>query len=136
MPLVRYFIFAGGMLIGLLFLCDWYFPTSRDALSAVTDNGVDRSIIRIHSNHKWPGAIRFDTNAPIPTAPALVAAEAFDPPAEHVRQVYAMAPAPPQREAQKIRRPAKPPRTALREIRRRVAIYKSPPPSGWPPIGW
>jgi hypothetical protein len=49
MPLVRYFVFTGGMLLGLLVLADWYFP--MQASVAAHDN-VDRSIIRIHSSHK------------------------------------------------------------------------------------
>ena len=65
MPLVRYFVFVGGMLLGLLFLADWYFPAST-AATAIADNDVDRSIIRIHSSHKWPAAIQMDTRAPMP----------------------------------------------------------------------
>ena len=60
MPVVRYFVIVGGMLLGLLFFADWYFPTST-AATAGADTDVDRSIIRIHSLHKWPAAIRMDT---------------------------------------------------------------------------
>ena len=94
------------MLLGLLFLADWYFPTST-AAPAVADNDVDRSIIRIHSRHKWPAAIRMDTAAPMPAASAAapVMAEAKAPGAtvERVRQAYAFEP-PPQKAPDKIGR--------------------------------
>jgi hypothetical protein len=70
MPLGRYFGFAGSVLLALLFLADWYIPK----LSAEPDRaGVDRSIIRIHSMHRWPEAIVFDTNIPTITPPVVAA---------------------------------------------------------------
>jgi hypothetical protein len=135
MPLVRYFLFTGSMLLGLLFLADWYFPTSS-AATAITDTDVDRSIIRIHSSHKWPAAIRMDTNAPMPAA-APVMAEATVPnaPVERVRQAYAFEP-PPQKAPDKIRRRAKPSRALSREHSQHFANYQPPDSRGWPPAGW
>jgi hypothetical protein len=73
MPLGRYFGFAGSLLLALLFLADWYIPK----LSAEPDRAdVDRSIIRIHTLHKWPEAIAFDTSLPTVTPPPVIAAEA------------------------------------------------------------
>src|SRR5262245_29034646 len=103
MPLVRYFVFVGGMLLGLVFLADWYFPSST-AANAVTDNEVDRSIIRIHSSHKWPSAVQMDTSASMPAAAPVVAeATPSGPPPEHVRQAYAFEP-PTQKPAEKVHR--------------------------------
>ena len=135
MPLVRYFVFVGGMLLGLLFLADWYFPTSS-ATTAVADNDVDRSIIRIHSRHKWPAAIQMDTSAPMPAA-APVVAEAAAPsaPVERVRQAYAFEP-PLQKAAEKPRRRARPPRSLSREHGQHFANYQPPDLRGWPPAGW
>jgi hypothetical protein len=135
MPLVRYFVFVGGMLLGLLFLADWYFPTST-ATTASADNDIDRSIIRIHSRHKWPAAIRMDTSAPMP-APAAVMAEAPAPdaPIEHVKQAYAFEPAP-QKAAEKPRRRTKPSRPLSRDQSQHFANYQPPDSRGWPPAGW
>jgi hypothetical protein len=107
MPLVRYFVFTGGMLLGLLFLADWYFP--MDATVAA-HNDVDRSIIRIQSSHKWPDAVRIDTNVPIVAtapviaeAPLIAGAAPVGIPAERLRQAYASEPSP-QKSAAKIHR--------------------------------
>ena len=135
MPVVRYFVYVGGMLLGLLFLADWYFPTST-AANTVADNEVDRSIIRIHSSHKWPAAIQMDTRASMP-APDPVIAEAAAPtaPVERVRQAYAFEP-PPQKAPDKPRRRAKPPRPLSREHGQHFANYQPPDSRGWPPAGW
>ena len=72
MPLARYFGFAGSVLLALLFLADWYIPK----LSAAPDRaGVDKSIIRIHSKHKWPEAIALDTSLPTIVPPPVIMAE-------------------------------------------------------------
>jgi hypothetical protein len=71
MPLGRYFGFAGSVLLALLFLADWYIPK----LSAEPDRAdVDRSIIRIHTMHRWPDAIVFDTSLPTITPPPVITA--------------------------------------------------------------
>jgi hypothetical protein len=59
MPIIRYFIFAGGLLVALLFLADYFLPASPE-LSAGVD--VDRTIIRIHSMRALPERIVFDTS--------------------------------------------------------------------------
>src|SRR5689334_14718463 len=93
MPLVRYLLFAGSMLLGLLFLSDWYFPKPAAAEAVATD--VDRSIIRIHSSHQWPVAVRINTSEQIPsvTSPTVVVSDlpAFAS-ATPVRQAYAYMP--------------------------------------------
>src|SRR5712672_87399 len=72
MPLGRYLAYTGGLLLAFLFLIDWYLPRP---VADPTHADVDRSIIRIHSMHKWPGAVVFDTNQPtiVPPAPAVAA---------------------------------------------------------------
>jgi hypothetical protein len=123
------------MLLGLLFLADWYFPESS-AATAVTDNDVDRSVIRIHSSHKWPAAIRMDTAAPMPS-PAPVIAEAPPPaaPVQRVRQAYAFE-LPAQKAPEKLRRHAKSSRPLSGDNRQRFANYQPPDSHGWPPAGW
>ena len=61
-PLARYFLFVGTLLLAMLFIADHYLdksssPTFREA-------EVDKSIIRIRSAHKWPEKIIFDTSLP------------------------------------------------------------------------
>jgi hypothetical protein len=63
MLVLRYFLFVGSALVGLLFLADSYFPLLPSAASA---GDVDRSIIRIHSAQQWPAPVRFDTTQPVP----------------------------------------------------------------------
>jgi hypothetical protein len=124
------------MLLGLLFVADWYFPSSTVA-NAVADNEVDRSIIRIHSRPKWPSAIQMDTAEPMPAVPAaapvMAQARAPDAPVERVKQAYAFEP-PPQRAPDKIRRRAK--RPLSREHSQHFANYQPPDSRGWPPAGW
>lgn len=70
MPLGRYFVFVGSLLLALLFLADWYFP-KLVAMPARAD--VDRTIIRLHSAHRWPEAIVFDTSLPTIVPPPQIA---------------------------------------------------------------
>jgi hypothetical protein len=79
MPLARYFVFVGGVLLTLLFISDAYLPKLPVADSDYA--GVDRSIIRIHSDRKWPERIVFDTSRPTEVSPqiASVAASAAAP---------------------------------------------------------
>jgi hypothetical protein len=134
MPLVRYFVFVGGMLLGLLFLADWYFPAST-AATAIADNDVDRSIIRIHSRHKWPIAIQMDTRAPMPTAgPVIAEATAPDAPIERVRHAYAFEP-PPKKTPEKSRRRAKPSRPLSHDQGQHLANYQPADSRGWPRAG-
>jgi hypothetical protein len=122
MPLVRYFLFAGGVLLGLLFWTDWYFP--RPAIEAAAAD-VDRSIIRIHSSHRWPAAVRFDTTTPMPRAVAVAAAEPESPgaaPTTSLKQAYAFEPTPAAKAAERPHRRARPiSRLSSREAQRRIA---------------
>lgn len=60
MPLARYIIFVGAVLLALLFISDAYLPKS-----AVADRvSADVPIIRIHSDRKWPERVVYDANLP------------------------------------------------------------------------
>ena len=68
MPLARYFLYVGGVLLLLLIMADACLPKlpkteSADAL---------RPVIRIHSDRKWPERVVYDTNRAtiIPAQPA------------------------------------------------------------------
>jgi hypothetical protein len=98
MPLLRYFVFVGGALLTLLFAVSAVMP----ALPAVgaSKSTTDLSIIRIHSDQKWPERIVFDTSRPTTPPPNLAApvvAEAIPPqqnvaalsPKARVREAFA-----------------------------------------------
>jgi len=90
MPIGRYFVFVGSVLLALLFLADRYTPEPI-VPSARAD--IDRSVIRIHSIHKWPEAIVYDTSLPTIVPPVVAAgASPEKPPLEAFAQ---LPPAPP-----------------------------------------
>jgi hypothetical protein len=69
MPLARYFLYVGGVLLTLLFILDaclTKFP--------VMETQANLPIIRIHSDRKWPERVVFDTSLPtIVPAPTAIA---------------------------------------------------------------
>src|SRR5258708_15546303 len=79
MPLARYFVFVGGVLLALLFVIDAVLPQLPAADANRTATAVDRSIIRIHSDRKWPERVVFDTSIPTIVPAQAVNAEAFVP---------------------------------------------------------
>ena len=94
MPVARYFLLVGGVLLALLFLSNEVLPQLPVA-ERVAEAGRDKSVIRINSDRKWPERVVFDTNMPTivpPVAPALVAkAEAAAPAPAAVAEVSAQA---------------------------------------------
>ncbi|MGZ5872966.1 MAG: hypothetical protein ACXWKP_12750 [Bradyrhizobium sp.] len=77
MPLARYFFFVGAALLTLLFIIDAYVPKlpTVERVKAA----ADLSVIRIHSDRKWPERVVFDTSLPTITPVAARAAEASVP---------------------------------------------------------
>ena len=75
MPVARYFLLVGGVLLALLFLLNEVLPQLPVA-ETVAESGSNKSVIRINSDRKWPERVVFDTNMPTivpPIAPVLVA---------------------------------------------------------------
>jgi hypothetical protein len=73
MPVARYFLFVGGVLLALLFVIGSYMPQPPVETAANTES--DKPFIRINSERKWPEAVVFDTShPPAVAAPAVVAA--------------------------------------------------------------
>jgi hypothetical protein len=62
---MRYFLFVGAALLALLLVAGEVFPTAP-AESAVqgTSTASDLSVIRIHTDRKWPERVVFDTTIP------------------------------------------------------------------------
>ena len=83
MPVGRYFIFIGSILFALLLFADWYFPGSATASHA----DVDRSILRIKSDHRWPERIVIDTSQPTIVPPTVLVE--YPPAARGSREAFA-----------------------------------------------
>ena len=73
MPLARYFLFVGGVLLALLFVSGWMLPKLPMAESA--DLGVERSFLKINSDRKWPERIVFDPSIPTVVPVQIATAE-------------------------------------------------------------
>src|SRR5258706_3734272 len=70
MPTARYFIIVGGTLAALLFIASWCLPTPP-AMFADQPLALDRAIIRIKSERKWPEKVVLDTSQPTIAPPAV-----------------------------------------------------------------
>jgi hypothetical protein len=70
MPLARYFLYVGGVLLTLVFILD----ACLVKLPVVERAHVNLPVIRIHSDRKWPERIVFDTTRPtiVPARAAIV----------------------------------------------------------------
>ena len=134
MPVMRYFLFVGGVLLALLFITDALLPRLPAAERA--DTGLP--VIRIHSDRKWPERVVFDTSRPIvaaaPTAAAMPAAVADLSAKARVRQAFAQLPPPeaqrqpPEQKQAQLSTPAKPdPKPHKRKIAKRRPAPPTPP---------
>jgi hypothetical protein len=66
-PIVKYFVCVGSALVALLFIANWCLP-ERPAF--LTDQSqVDKTILRIKSERKWPEKVVLDTTRPAILAP-------------------------------------------------------------------
>ncbi|MGD0848557.1 hypothetical protein [Bradyrhizobium sp.] len=84
MPLLRYFLFVGAALLALLFVVDAYLPKlpvadRANATNTAANTATGVSVIRIHSDRKWPERVEFDTSLPTVTAAPVRTAEASAP---------------------------------------------------------
>src|ERR1700742_3052685 len=73
MPVMRYFVYVGGALLALLFIVSACLPALPVAQTS-SQQASDLSIVRIHSNQKWPERVVLDTSRPPITPAPLVAA--------------------------------------------------------------
>jgi hypothetical protein len=128
MPLARYFLFVGGVLLALLFVVNGALPKLPVTDADTTDTTVDKSIIRIHSDRKWPERVVFDTSLPTIVPAQSVKAEAVvqaPPPTivadasakARVREAFAqLVPPEPKKPEPKLQR------------KRKIAKYRAAPP--------
>ncbi|MBR1070317.1 MULTISPECIES: hypothetical protein [Bradyrhizobium] len=139
MPIFRYFLFAGALLLALLFAADRYLPAPVEEADR---SDPDRTIIRIASTKSLPEKVVFDTR-PQADMPQVAHAEPIpEDPQEQVRQAMATMPATPSAEVKKepptrvsaqvrphLKRAAKP---STRATERRLAFDRHDPFAG----GW
>ena len=134
MPIGRYFVFVGSVLLALLFLSD----RRPEQIAASARADVDRSVIRVHSRHKWPDAVVYDTSLPNIVPPVDVVGVS---PERPPREAFAQLPqaSPPMRlsvaeaapKAVAVKRAARP-----RHPVRRVKNYQPFEPRGVFQVGW
>lgn len=89
MPLARYFLYVGGLLLALLFITDAVLPN----LPVEDRANTELPVIRIHSDRKWPERVVFDTSTPM-VAPAQTQTAKAEAQAANT-EAAAPAPAPP-----------------------------------------
>jgi hypothetical protein len=78
MPLARYFLYVGGVLLTLLFILDAYLTK----FPVVERLQANLPVIRIHSDREWPARIVFDTSLPtIVPAPTAIMGDRVPSPA-------------------------------------------------------
>ena len=81
MPVARYFLFVGGVLLALLFLVDAYVP-SQALVASHAAPSIDRNVVRIRSDAKLPERVVYDTSLPtiVPPVSKVQVAAAPQPP--------------------------------------------------------
>ena len=86
MPIMRYFLYVGAVLLGLLFVSDAYFPKTPIAEASMHNSPALR--IHIHSDRKWPERVVYDTSlptlVPAPTVATTIEASSVTTPGETV----------------------------------------------------
>jgi len=97
MPVARYFLFVGGVLLALLLAIDAFAPL-QVAVASNAAPAVDKTVVRIRSDQKLPERVVYDTSLPtiVPPAAAVQVAAAPVVPAAaevnaqaHVRETFA-----------------------------------------------
>ena len=92
MPLARYFLYVGGVLLVLLFVADAWMPKSPARAQAE----ASRPAILLYSDRNWPERVVYNTSAlmisPVPSAsrgPYIPAPERFAAEPVKVREAFA-----------------------------------------------
>jgi hypothetical protein len=121
MPVARYFLFVGGVLLALLFALDAFAP-QQVAVASNAAPSIDKTVVRIRSDQKPPERVVYDTSLPTIVPPAAAKTQiAAVPPAPvadttaqvRVRDTFAQfVPA----EAKKLEKPIEPQAPRKRRI--------------------
>ncbi|MEH2502182.1 MULTISPECIES: hypothetical protein [unclassified Bradyrhizobium] len=124
MPVARYFLFVGGVLLALLLAIDAFVPEQAVVASQAVSS-VDKTVVRIRSDQKLPERVVFDTNLPIIVPPPSVTAQAVAPSAPAAAPASADTAA--QAFAQYVPAEAKKPEPPIQR-KRKVARSRQAPP--------
>ncbi|WP_076858204.1 hypothetical protein [Bradyrhizobium mercantei] len=138
MPVARYFLYVGGVLLALLFVVTAIVPQETvvpGQSQTISSPGVDKSMVRIRSTQKLPERVVYDTNLPTIIPSQVNAVAAAIPPATgdasaqaRVRNTFAQFIPPEKADAQKAVAEAKPAeQPAQAPKKRKVARYHSHP---------
>jgi hypothetical protein len=129
MPLARYFVYTGSVLLALLLAIDWYWPQSANehwpqSADQAASADTDYPVIRIDSQHRWPQAVSFDTSQPtiVPPTPVAEVVPPAPPPPGSPRNAMAMV-----QEPEPVAQPAKP-AAAPKRVARRTKVARAPAP--------
>jgi hypothetical protein len=124
MPVARYFLFVGGVLLALLYGLDAVLPKLPAADQS--EAAVDLPVIRIHTDRKWPERVVFDTSVPTFIPEQLAKTEAVIPAPANVTDASTTARV---REAFAQLPPAYPKRPEQKpQPKRKAAKNRLPPP--------
>ncbi len=128
MPLVRYFYFVGGVLLALLFIFDACLPIPPVAEKVE----VYLPVIRIHSGHKWPERIVYDTSLPTPASTSIASTDNIIQAPEPIvdasagskeKQAFAMLPSSADRlQASNVKKPEPKPQHHRKAVRKRAPV--------------
>jgi len=126
MPLLRYFGFAGGALVLLLFGLSWCFPQT---VAEPMRSGIDRPVIRISSVEQLPERVDIDSSLPTIVPPPTVVefAERW-PVANTVEITGAIVETPVSKPTTVSAGVPKEPRLTKREPAKKVAAHRAAPP--------
>jgi hypothetical protein len=80
MPVARYFLFVGGVLLALLFALDAFAP-QQVAMAGNSAPSIDKTVVRIRSDQKLPERVVYDTSLPTIVPPTAATRIAAAPPA-------------------------------------------------------
>ena len=78
MPVARYFLFVGGVLLALLLAIDAIVP-QQAVVATQAAPSVNKTVVRIRSDQKLPERVVYDTSLPT-IVPPTVTAQAVAPP--------------------------------------------------------
>jgi hypothetical protein len=78
MPVARYFLFVGGVLLALLLAIDALFP-QQAVVASRGASSVDKTVVRIRSDQKLPERVVYDTSLPTIVPPPAVTAQVTAP---------------------------------------------------------
>ena len=142
MPLARYFLYVGGVLLTLVFILD----ACLTELPVMERSQANSPVVRIHSDRKWPERIVFDTTLPtiVPAQTAIVEDRAASPATvtdaavkERKREAFALM----QTSDAKRLEPSDPGRRELKQKRQRKIVKRHVMPRSvlvarQPQFGW